>query len=97
MTTEIWVNVYTAFRALKAFQWYHGVRNLSRQLGTYAIDTRDNVAYFSTRAWINASAGKKGRKPAILSHPIVYVFRKANCECLQLIELELIQVRSWKL
>ena len=49
MTTEIWVNVYTAFRALKAFQWYHGVRNLSRQLGTYAIDTRDNVAYFSTR------------------------------------------------
>jgi inositol-phosphate transport system substrate-binding protein len=50
--------------------FFHGVWRVTDQMKALKLGGKD--AYFKKYTWINAPAGKKGGKPANLSHPIVY-------------------------
>jgi inositol-phosphate transport system substrate-binding protein len=50
--------------------FFHGVWRVTDQMK--ALKLSGKAAYFKKFTWINAPAGKKGGKPANLSHPIAY-------------------------
>jgi inositol-phosphate transport system substrate-binding protein len=50
--------------------FFHGVWRVTDQMRTLKLKDKDD--YFHKFTWINAPAGKKGGKPANLSHPIAY-------------------------
>ena len=50
--------------------FFHGVWRVTDQMKALKLTGKD--AYFKKFTWINAPAGKKGGKPANLSHPIAY-------------------------
>ena len=54
----------------EALVFFHGVWRVTDQMKALKLDGKD--AYFKKFTWINAPAGKKGGKPANLSHPIAY-------------------------
>ena len=54
----------------EALAFFHGVWRVGDQTKALKLSGKD--AYFKKFTWINAPAGKKGGKPANLSHPIAY-------------------------
>ncbi|MDQ6781454.1 MAG: extracellular solute-binding protein [Candidatus Eremiobacteraeota bacterium] len=50
--------------------FFHGVWRVTDQMKALKLGGKDD--YLKKYTWINAPAGKKGGKPANLSHPIVY-------------------------
>ena len=54
----------------EALAFFHGVWRVTDQMKALNLSGKD--AYFKKFTWINAPAGKKGGKPANLSHPIAY-------------------------
>ena len=72
MTSWSWDSVHASFRADKtSFIKFHGIWNVPAQMETRGIADKD--AYFKEIGWLNSPAGKKGGRPANLSHPIIYV------------------------
>jgi inositol-phosphate transport system substrate-binding protein len=54
----------------EALVFFHGVWRVTDQMKALNLKGKDD--YFRKFTWINAPAGKKGGKPANLSHPIAY-------------------------
>src|SRR5258708_39610067 len=54
----------------EALVFFHGVWGVTDQMKAFNMKGKDE--YFRKYTWINAPAGKKGGKPANLSHPIAY-------------------------
>jgi inositol-phosphate transport system substrate-binding protein len=54
----------------ESLAFFHGVWRVTDQMKALKLGGKD--AYFKKFTWINAPAGKKGGKPANLSHPIAY-------------------------
>ncbi len=60
-----------SFSGEEALVFFHGVWQVTAQMKAFpSIKGKDD--YFHKYTWINAPAGKKGGKPANLSHPIAY-------------------------
>ena len=59
-----------SFANEEALAFFHGVWRVTDQMKAFHLRGRDD--YFRKFTWINAPAGKKGGKPANLSHPIAY-------------------------
>jgi len=59
-----------SFAGEEALVFFHGVWRVTDQMRTLNLKGKDD--YFHKYTWINAPAGKKGGKPANLSHPIAY-------------------------
>jgi inositol-phosphate transport system substrate-binding protein len=60
-----------SFGGDEALVFFHGVWRVTDQMKAFPnIKGKDD--YFHKYTWINAPAGKKGGKPANLSHPIAY-------------------------
>jgi inositol-phosphate transport system substrate-binding protein len=60
-----------SFGGDEALAFFHGVWRVTDQMKAFPnIKGKDD--YFRKYTWINAPAGKKGGKPANLSHPIAY-------------------------
>jgi inositol-phosphate transport system substrate-binding protein len=60
-----------SFGGDEALVFFHGVWRVTDQMTAFpSLKGRDD--YFHKYTWINAPAGKKGGKPANLSHPIAY-------------------------
>ncbi|HEV2686079.1 MAG TPA: extracellular solute-binding protein [Actinomycetota bacterium] len=60
-----------SFGGEEALVFFHGVWRVTDQMKAFPnIKGKDD--YFHKYTWINAPAGKKGGKPANLSHPIAY-------------------------
>jgi inositol-phosphate transport system substrate-binding protein len=59
-----------AFGGDEALAFFHGVWRVTDQVKAFPMKGKDE--YFHKYTWINAPAGKKGGKPANLSHPIAY-------------------------
>jgi len=54
----------------ESLMFFHGVWRVTDQMKAFKFKGKDE--YFHKYTWINAPAGKKGGKPANLSHPIAY-------------------------
>jgi len=54
----------------ESLMFFHGVWRVTDQMKALNLKGKDD--YFHKFTWINAPAGKKGGKPANLSHPIAY-------------------------
>ena len=54
----------------EALAFFHGVWRVTDQMKAFHLQGKED--YFHKITWINAPAGKKGGKPANLSHPIAY-------------------------
>ena len=54
----------------EALAFFHGVWRVTDQMKAFRLQGKED--YFHKITWINAPAGKKGGKPANLSHPIAY-------------------------
>ncbi len=77
MTSWSWDSVHASFRADKtSFIKFHGIWNIPAQMETRKIADKD--AYFHEIGWLNSPAGKKGGRPANLSHPIIYVVSETS-------------------
>ncbi len=61
---------HAAMDGEEALVFFHGVWRVTDQMKALKLAGKD--AYFKKFTWINAPAGKKGGKPANLSHPIAY-------------------------
>ena len=59
-----------SFAGEEALVFFHGVWRVTDQMKAFNLKGKDD--YFRKFTWINAPAGKKGGKPANLSHPIAY-------------------------
>jgi len=59
-----------SFGGEEALVFFHGVWQVTNQMKAFNMKGKDE--YFRKYTWINAPAGKKGGKPANLSHPIAY-------------------------
>ena len=59
-----------SFGGEEALVFFHGVWRVTDQMKAFNFKGKDD--YFHKYTWINAPAGKKGGKPANLSHPIAY-------------------------
>ena len=59
-----------SFAGEEALVFFHGVWRVTDQMRALKLTGKDD--YFHKFTWINAPAGKKGGKPANLSHPIAY-------------------------
>ena len=59
-----------SFAGEEALAFFHGVWRVTDQMKAFNLKGKDD--YFHKFTWINAPAGKKGGKPANLSHPIAY-------------------------
>jgi inositol-phosphate transport system substrate-binding protein len=59
-----------SFAGEEALVFFHGVWRVTDQMKAFNLKNKDD--YFHKLTWINAPAGKKGGKPANLSHPIAY-------------------------
>ena len=59
-----------SFAGEEALVFFHGVWRVTDQMKAFNLKGKDD--YFHKFTWINAPAGKKGGKPANLSHPIAY-------------------------
>ena len=59
-----------SFGGEEALVFFHGVWRVTDQMKAFKLNGKDD--YFHKMTWINAPAGKKGGKPANLSHPIAY-------------------------
>ncbi|MCG8510684.1 MAG: extracellular solute-binding protein [Rhodospirillales bacterium] len=70
MTSWSWDSVHQAFRGRESFMKFHGIWNVPKQLKIMNL-TKDT--YFKEIGWLHSPAGKKGGRPANLSHPIIYV------------------------
>src|SRR6266700_4950939 len=59
-----------SFGGEEALVFFHGVWRGTNQMKAFNMKGKEE--YFRKYTWINAPAGKKGGKPANLSHPIAY-------------------------
>ena len=59
-----------SFGGEEALVFFHGVWQVTNQMKAFNMKGKEE--YFRKYTWINAPAGKKGGKPANLSHPIAY-------------------------
>ena len=60
-----------SFGGEEALVFFHGVWRVTDQMKAFP-NLKGKDDYFHKFTWINAPAGKKGGKPANLSHPIAY-------------------------